>query len=154
MKQPRAYRYRCYPTPAQAAVLARTFGCARFVFNWALQVRSDAYQERQERPSYQDTSAALTTLKQQPETAWLTEVASVPLQQSLRHLDTAFRAFFAHRARYPRFKKKRGKQSATYVSSAFRYDIATQTPTLAKAIHDRYPKSRAAPGNHVLTIAK
>ena len=135
MKQPRAYRYRCYPTPAQAAVLARAFGCARFVFNWALQVRSDAYQERQERPSYQDTSAALTTLKQQPETAWLTEVASVPLQQSLRHLDTAFRAFFAHRARYPRFKKKRGKQSATYVSSAFRYDIATQTqtPTLTLA---------------------
>ena len=129
MKQPRAYRYRCYPTPAQAAVLARTFGCARFVFNWALQVRSDAYQERQERLSYQDTSAALTTLKQQPETAWLTEVASVPLQQLLRHLDTAFRAFFAHHARYPRFKKKRGKQSATYVSSAFRYDIATQTQT-------------------------
>ena len=135
MKQPRAYRYRCYPTPAQAAVLARTFGCARFVFNWALQLRSDAYQERQEHLSYQDTSAALTTLKQQPETAWLTEVASVPLQQSLRHLDTAFRAFFAHRARYPRFKKKRGKQSATYVSSAFRYDVATQTqtPTLTLA---------------------
>ncbi|HEU4782031.1 MAG TPA: RNA-guided endonuclease TnpB family protein, partial [Ktedonobacterales bacterium] len=76
--------------------------------------------------------AALTTLKQQPETAWLSEVSSVPLQQALRHLDTAFRHFFAHHAKYPRFKKKRGRQAATYASSAFRYEAATRTLTLAK----------------------
>ena len=52
MRQKRAYRYRCYPTPTQAAVLARTFGCARFVYNWALRLRTDAYYERQERLSY------------------------------------------------------------------------------------------------------
>jgi putative transposase len=133
-KQPqlRAYRYRYYPTPTQAAVLARTFGCARYVYNWALHLRTKAYQERQEHLSYQDASAALTTLKQQPETAWLSEVSSVPLQQSLRHLETALRKFFAHRARYPRFKLKRGKQSATYASSAFRYNAATGALTLAK----------------------
>jgi hypothetical protein len=61
-------RYRCYPTPAQAAALARTVGCARFVYNWALRVRTDAYHDRQERLSYVDLSAALTTLKRQPET--------------------------------------------------------------------------------------
>jgi putative transposase len=130
--QPRAYRYRCYPTPAQAATLARTFGCARYVYNWALHARTEAYQERQERLGYQETSAALTTLKQQPETTWLSEVSSVPLQQALRHLDSAFRSFFAHRARYPRFKKKRGRQAATYASSAFRYDATARTLTLAK----------------------
>ncbi len=132
MKQPRAYRYRCYPTPAQVATMARTFGCARFVFNWAFQLRRAAYQERQEHLSYQDTSAALTILKQQPETAWLTEVSSVPLQQALRHLDTAFRGFFAKRVRYPRFKQKRGRQTATYASSAFRFEAATRMLTLAK----------------------
>ena len=97
MEQPqshsRAYRYRFYPTPTQAATLARTFGCARYVYNWALHLRSEAYQERQEHLSYQETSAALTTLKQQPETAWLSEVSSVPLQQAVRHLDTALRNF-------------------------------------------------------------
>ena len=138
MKQPRAYRYRCYPTPAQAATLARTFGCARYVYNWALHLRAEAYhaarasQERQEPLGYQETSAALTALKQQPEMTWLGEVSSVPLQQALRHLDTAFRNFFAHRAKYPRFRKKRGRQAATYASSAFRYDTATCTLTLAK----------------------
>jgi len=100
--QLRAYRYRCYPT--QAAVLARMFGCVRYVYNWALHLRTEAYHERQEHLTYQETSAALTALKQQPETAWLTEVSSVPLQQALRHLETAFRNFFAQHARYPRFK--------------------------------------------------
>jgi putative transposase len=132
ISQKRAYRYRCYPTHAQAAVLARTFGCARYVYNWALRLRTDVYHERQERLSYQDASAALTQLKQQPETAWLNEVSSVPTQQALRHLETAFRNFFEGRAKYPRFHKKHGKQAATYASTAFRWDAEKRTLTLAK----------------------
>ncbi|HEY8325165.1 MAG TPA: RNA-guided endonuclease TnpB family protein [Ktedonobacterales bacterium] len=132
MQQKRAYRYRCYPTPAQATVLARTFGCARFVYNWALRLRTDAYYQRQERIGYHEASAALTTLKQQPETAWLNEVSSVPLQQALRHLDKAFRNFFEGRAKYPTFHKKHGRQAATYASSAFRWDAQTRALVLAK----------------------
>jgi putative transposase len=99
MQQKRAYRYRFYPTSDQAAVLARTFGCARFVYNWALRLRTDAYYEHQERIGYHEVSAALTALKQQPEMVWLNEVSSVPLQQALRHLDKAFRNFFEGRAK-------------------------------------------------------
>ncbi len=132
MNQKRAYRYRCYPTATQAAVLARTFGCARFVYNWALRLRTDAYYERQQHLSYVDLSALLTTLKRQGETAWLNEVSSVPLQQALRHLETALRNFFAGRAKYPTFHKKHRAQSATYASTAFRWDAAHQTLTLAK----------------------
>ena len=132
MKQKRAYHYRCYPTSAQAAVLARTFGCARFVYNWALRLRTDAYYQRHERIGYHEASAALTTLKQQSETAWLNQVSSVPVQQALRHLDKAFRNFFEGRAKYPNFHKKHGKQSATYASTAFRWDAETRALTLAK----------------------
>ncbi len=132
MSQKRAHRYRFYPTNAQAAVLARTFGCARFVYNWALRLRTNAYAQRQERLSYQDASAALTMLKQQPETAWLNDVSSVPTQQALRHLETAFRNFFVGRAKYPHFHKKHGKQAATYASTAFRWDADKRTLTLAK----------------------
>lgn len=132
MQQKRAYTYRCSPTDAQAAVLARTFGCARFVYNWALRQRTDAYYERHERIGYIELSALLTQLKQQPETAWLNEVSSVPLQQALRHLDSAFRNFFEQRAKYPTFKKKRGKQSASYVNTAFSWDADTKTLKLAK----------------------
>jgi putative transposase len=71
-----AYTYRFYPTTAQVAVLARTFGGARYVYNWALSLRSDASYQRQERVSYADTSAALTALKREPETACSPTAAS------------------------------------------------------------------------------
>jgi putative transposase len=132
MRRKRAYRYRFYPTPEQTAMLAQTFGCARYVYNWALRLRTDAYSHRQERVSYADTSAALTVLKREPATAWLNEVSSVPTQQALRHLDRAFRNFFEGRARYPSFHKKHGPQAAEYTTSAFRWDGETCALTLAK----------------------
>jgi len=122
MKQKRAYHYRFYPTDEQAHILARTFGCARYVYNWALRLRTDAYYKEQKRIGYHETSAQLTLLKKQAETSWLNEVSSVPLQQALSHLDRAFRHFFEGHAQYPKFHTKRGDQSATYVASAFKWD--------------------------------
>ncbi len=127
MKQKRAYQYRIYPTDEQKKTLARTFGCVRFVSNWALRLRTDAYYERQERLYYSDTSARLTALKGQPEYSWLNEVAAVPLQQALRHLDKAFKNFFEGRADYPKFHSRHGEQSATYVGTAFKWDGTTLT---------------------------
>jgi putative transposase len=122
MKQKRAYHYRCYPTNEQQQVLARTFGCVRFVYNWALRQKTDAYYQHGERLYYAHLSSALTEMKRREETVFLNEVASVPLQQTLRHLDRAFLSFFEGRTAYPTFKKKHGSQSATYVSTAFKWD--------------------------------
>jgi putative transposase len=119
MKQKRAYKFRVSPTEEQKHTLARTFGCVRFVYNWALRKKTDAYYKDNQRLYYKDLSALLPDLKKQEQTAWLSEVASVPLQQSLRHLDKAFINFFEGRAEYPQFKKKRNQQSATYVGTAF-----------------------------------
>ena len=99
MKAERTYQYRFYPTPEQAALLARTFGCVRFVWNAVLRYRTDAFYQRQEKIGYNDASAFLTQLKKQPDTAFLAEVSSVPLQQCLRHQQSAFKHFFAKRAR-------------------------------------------------------
>ncbi|HEY6018394.1 MAG TPA: RNA-guided endonuclease TnpB family protein [Candidatus Paceibacterota bacterium] len=118
----RAYRFRFYPTPEQEIILARTFGCARFAYNYMLRLRTDAWYQRQERVGYHETSAALTALKKTPEHAWLNEVSSVPVQQALRHLQTAFANFFAKRAKYPSFHRKDGVQSAEYTTSAFKWD--------------------------------
>jgi putative transposase len=127
MKQKRAYKYRFYPTPRQAQTLARTFGCVRYVYNWGLRTRTDAYYQRQEHLYYEQLAVLLTTLKRQEATVWLQEVSSVPLQQALRHLESAFRNFFDGRAKYPTFKKKRGPQAATYASSAFKWDGTSLT---------------------------
>ena len=130
MKQKKAYKYRFYPSDKQKRILAQTFGCCRYVYNWALRERTDAYYQHGERLYYEGTAQRLVTLKKQEETVWLNEVSSVALQQSLRHLDKAFRNFFEGRADYPTFKKKRNQQSATYASNAFTWD--GHTLTLAK----------------------
>ena len=80
MKTKRAYRYRFYPTPAQEALLAQTFGCVRSVYNMILAWRTQAYESEQKRIGYKEASAQLTVLKKDPARAHLNEVSCVPLQ--------------------------------------------------------------------------
>ena len=126
--QKRAYKYRFYPTDEQKKLLAQTFGCCRFVYNWGLSTRKTAYFHHGKSLYYNDLAAMLPALKEQY--PWLRDTSSVPLQQALRHLDRAFVNFFEGRAEYPTFKKKRHEQSATFVSNAFMWD--RQALTLAK----------------------
>ncbi|HEY9767037.1 MAG TPA: RNA-guided endonuclease TnpB family protein [Coleofasciculaceae cyanobacterium] len=121
MKQIRGFKYRFYPNSAQRLELAQTFGCTRFVFNWALALRTNSYYQDKVSVTYTDTSNALTKLKKDPEKPWLKQVSAVPLQQGLRHLNTAFNNFFAGKSKYPRFKKKNNRQSAHYAPNAFKW---------------------------------
>ncbi|MCF2533371.1 RNA-guided endonuclease InsQ/TnpB family protein [Yinghuangia soli] len=118
----RSFRYRFYPTGAQATELLRTFGCVRKVYNLALAARAEAWSDRRQRIGYSQTSAMLTAWKRTPELGYLTEVSCVPQQQALRHLETAFGNFFAKRAGHPRYKsRKRSRKSAEYTVSGFRF---------------------------------
>jgi putative transposase len=114
-----AYRCRAYPGEAQQQVLARTFGCVRVVWNRTLAARHALYHAEGKSTSYAETDRALTAMKKDPDLAFLNEVSSVPLQQAIRHQHAAFSAFFGKRARYPRFKSRRSRQSAHYTRSAF-----------------------------------
>ncbi|WP_234318472.1 RNA-guided endonuclease InsQ/TnpB family protein [Streptomyces sp. NRRL S-237] len=118
----RSFKYRFYPTDAQAVELSRTFGCVRKVYNLALAARAEAWKAGGERMGYGQTSAMLTAWKKTEELAFLATVSSVPLQQALRHLQSAFVAFREKRSQYPRFKSKRkSRASAEYTRSGFRY---------------------------------
>jgi putative transposase len=114
-----AYRCRAYPDEAQQAVLSRTFGCVRVVWNRTLAARHSRWHLEGKGTSYAESDRALTAMKKDPDLAFLSEVSCVPLQQALRHQHQAFTAFFARRARYPRFKSRRSRQSAHYTRSAF-----------------------------------
>ncbi len=117
----KAYKFRFYPTKQQENLLRRTLGCVRLIYNKALAARTQAWYEKQERVGYAQTSAMLTNWKKQEDLKFLTEVSCVPLQQGLRHLQTAFTNFFSNRARYPNFKKKRNGGSAEFTKSAFKW---------------------------------
>jgi putative transposase len=117
----KAFSYRFYPNPEQESLLRRTLGCVRLVYNKALHERTQGWYERQERIGYEQTSSMLTAWKKQEDLDFLNEVSCVPLQQGLRHLQTAFTNFFAGRAKYPNFKKKRNGGSAEFTKSAFKF---------------------------------
>lgn len=118
----RAYKYRFYPTPEQQVEFIRTWGCVRVVYNRALSERAAARRDGRPLISYGDTSKMLTAWKRNPGGEFLSEVSSVPLQQSLRNLQMAYQNFSAKRTRHPRFKSKRkGKLSLSYSKSGFRF---------------------------------
>lgn len=128
----RAYKERFYPTPEQAALMAQSFGCARFVWNNTLAYRTEAYQQHGESVSHSAAEKRLVGLK--AEFPWLKDISSVILQQTLRDQKTAFGNFFNPRlkARYPRFKKKDGRQSIRLTRAAFRYRDGEITIAKAK----------------------
>lgn len=128
------YRYRFYPTGLQQQSLAQLFGCVRVVWNDAL-----AFCKSSEKlPKAGVLSAMLTQSKKTFERQWLKDVSSVPLQQSLRQLDTAWKNFFNSRngkrkgskMGMPNFKKRSNKQYATFADNAFK--LSGDTVTLAK----------------------
>lgn len=116
------YQYRFYPTDQQQQSLAQLFGCVRVVWNDALAFsKSDKYL------GYNKLSAMLTQTKKTEARNWLSSVSSVPLQQSLKQLDTAYKNYFdslkgkrkGKKVGQPRFKKKTNDQSATFTKAAF-----------------------------------
>ena len=115
-----AYKVRAYPDTEQAALLSRTFGCIRVVWNKTLADRQRRYTTTGESTPYRETDAALASWKKDPDLTFLSEVSSVPLQQALRHQHSAFQSFFNRRGRYPRFKNRNARQSAHFTRSAFR----------------------------------
>ena len=103
----KAYKYRIYPDNDQKVLLAKTFGCCRFVYNQALAWRVAAYRADGTSISYIDTAKAIAQMKRNPDTAWLKEVDSIALQQALRNLDTAFKNFWNNKKTgFPKMKSK------------------------------------------------
>ena len=121
----RAFRFRFYPTPEQEALLRRTIGCVRLVYNKALHARSEAWTSAKKSIGYASQDRQLTAWKATEDLAFLREVSSVPPQQALRHLQTAYTNFFAKRAAYPSFKRKHKGGSASFTRSAFSFDGAS-----------------------------
>ena len=129
----KTYRFRAYPTEGQRQQFAQTFGCSRYIYNWALEMRTNAYHEGGESVGYYETKRRLTALKKDEEHSWLYDVSSVVLQESVRNLERAFTNFFEGRAQYPRFKRKKGDQVAHYLKNAFSLSGEEKRPAVKLA---------------------
>ena len=115
----RTYKFRLYPNNTQTDLLAKHFGCTRFVYNYFLNQRKEQYKLNGKSDNYYTQAKSLTILKKQKETAWLKEVNSQTLQFAIRCLETAYANFFHKRANFPNFKSKHAKNSFTVPQFAY-----------------------------------
>jgi putative transposase len=105
----KAFKYRLYPSKEQKVLLEKHFGCVRFVWNWALGKKMEAYQKDKTNLSRYELQAELPKMKK-GEQPWLAEVGSLSIQSKLEDLDKAYTSFFKKKVAYPKFKYKRNDQ--------------------------------------------
>jgi putative transposase len=109
-----AVQVRLYPTKEQEALLAQTFGCSRWWWNYALNKSIEVYKDTGKGLGQVALNALLPKLKKAEDTLWLANCYSQVLQSTTLNLTTAYKNFFAQRAGFPKFKSKHGKQSIQY----------------------------------------
>jgi putative transposase len=114
-------------------MIDRWMGAVRWLWNTSLGIRSEAYRECQLSLTGVDISRWLTQWKQTPGHTWLAEVPATCLTQCLRDQDRAFANFFAHRARYPKFKRKCASASLRFQDAGAAWSRGTlSVPKLGK----------------------
>lgn len=112
-----AVKVRLYPTTEQQIILAQHFGCSRWWWNYGLSLCIETYKATGKGLGQTALNAFLPKLKKQEETKWLAECYSQVLQATTLNLTTAYKNFFDKKARYPRFKSKKDRQSIQYPQS-------------------------------------
>ena len=109
-----AIKVRIYPTNEQKIILAQHFGCSRWWWNYALSHCIDTYKATGKGVTQSSLNAMLPKLKKASETKWLKDCYSQVFQATTLNLVTAYKNFFGGRARFPRFKARKNKQSIQF----------------------------------------
>ena len=147
MQRLQAFKYELMPTGEQERNMRRFAGSCRFVFNRALALQKERYEQGEEKLGYAGLCKLLTEWRNGPETPWLADAPVHPLQQTLKDLERAYANFFAKRANFPRFKKKGQHDSFRYPDpKQIKLDQANSRIFLPKLGWVRYRNSREVLG--------
>ena len=118
----RAYKYRLYPTKDQEVQIAKHFGCARHIYNWALSEKKKHYEDTKQNLSKLELQRRIVASKKD-DRLWLKEVNSQSLLAALANLETAYNNFFKGRAKHPKFKSKYNNRQSFQVPQHGRIDF-------------------------------
>lgn len=141
----KAFKFRLYPNSSQINLINRTIGCSRFVFNHFLEKNMRIFKDADKSLSYATSCKDLTLLKK--DIAWLKEVDSMALQQSLKDLDKAFKNFFRDKeVGYPNFKSKRSPKQSYRTNANNNIQIENNKIKLPKLGWVKFAKSREVEG--------
>jgi putative transposase len=149
----KAYRYRLYPNSTQTELLNKHMGSVRYVYNWALAIKTKAFQVESKTVSRFELDKQLTGLK--GELDWLKEINAQSLQASLRHLDSAYTRFFREKKGFPRFKSKKDNHHSFECPQNCKVSFANSTLQLPKIGKVKAVYSRTFEGTvKTVTVSK
>lgn len=147
MQQLQAFKFELRPDGQQERQMRRFAGSCRFVFNKALALQKERYEQGEKKLGYAGLCKLLTEWRKGPETPWLADAPTHPLQQTLKDLERAYANFFAKRADFPRFKKKGQSDSFRYPDpKQIKLDQGNSRIFLPKLGWVRYRNSRKVVG--------
>lgn len=142
----KAYKYRLHPNEKQRIFFAKSFGCTRYIYNWALNKRIEAYQTENKRISSIELCRMLTELKKEEGMEWLSEVSNECLQQSIRNLDSAFTRFFREKKGFPKFKSKHDNRQSYKAINSVHVDLDNNRIKLPKIGWIKFGKNQRFEG--------
>ncbi|MGO4744896.1 RNA-guided endonuclease InsQ/TnpB family protein [Serratia quinivorans] len=145
MKRLQAFKFQLRPNGQQERDMRCFAGACRFVFNRALALQNENHKAGNKYIPYTKMASWLIAWKSDPDTRWLKEAPSQPLQQSLKDLERGYKNFFQKRAAFPRFKKL-GKNNAFRYPQGVKIDQANSRLSLPKLGWIRYRNSREIMG--------
>ncbi len=145
MKRRQAFKFRLRPNGQQERDMRRFAGACRFVFNKSLALQNENHEAGNKYLAYVKMAAWLVEWKKAPETQWLKESPSQPLQQALKDLERAYKNFFRKRASFPRFKKC-GQSDAFRYPQGVKLDQENNRISLPKLGWISYHNSRQVVG--------
>lgn len=128
----KSFVYRLYPNKEQEILLAKHFGCNRFIYNWALNLRKESYEQLGKTISKFELNKMITQLAKKEEYSWLQEVLSQSLQQSIQNLDTAYIKFFKEKTGFPKFKSKKTHRHSYRIPQNVKIDFEKHKVFLPK----------------------
>ncbi|HEY9864665.1 MAG TPA: RNA-guided endonuclease TnpB family protein [Candidatus Obscuribacterales bacterium] len=127
----KAIKVRLYPTQEQELALAKSYGCARWYWNFALNACIEHYQETGKSLKIAVYKRMLPQLKKNY--PWLKEDCySSVLQCVAINLNKAYQNFFEGRAKFPRFKSKHHQQSIQYPQSVTVVNQTLKVPKIGE----------------------
>ena len=153
----KTYKYLLMPIQAQRHLFTRFAGASRWMFNHGLERKNKAYEEGGKTLSYYDLNNELPLLKKNENTAWLNEVHSQVLQQSLKDVDSSFQHFFRRvslheKPGHPKFKRKGERDSFRYPQGVWVDGNCVYLPKIGRV---RFKKTREIEGTiKQVTIVK
>lgn len=142
----RAFKYRLYPTKEQETLINKHIGSCRWIYNYALDRKIEAYKKDKTRLSRFDLSARIPELKKNKDTEWLKEVNSQALQMSLKNMDEAFTRFFRDKKGFPRFKSKHYSRKSFNIPQNIKVDWENRKVSIPKINNIKFIVDRKPDG--------